>query len=167
MPRRFDGPMLEQIPQKVLDNALSGRVGDLLDRILGNADRPGDGAHSGAGFEPHGPVLGDLFNHGRPTTPPGADGSHGGQPRDHVFFGGQGAAPDGAPTVQTWHDLNPGAGDVTVQTWHDLNPDAGEARAAQSGDAALQHFELDADLGRHLDHFNSQALSMHPDWFML
>ena len=36
-----------------------------------------------------------------------------------------------------------------------------------SADVAARHFEAEGDFNRHVDHYNSQALSAHPDWFML
>lgn len=41
-----------------------------------------------------------------------------------------------------------------------------EARVADTGAAAL-HFSAEIDFNRHMDHYNSQALSAHADWFMI
>jgi hypothetical protein len=46
-----------------------------------------------------------------------------------------------------------------------ISAPAVEERA--SADVVARHFEVDGDFNRHMDHYNSQALSAHPDWFML
>lgn len=44
--------------------------------------------------------------------------------------------------------------------------EAVEARVADTGETAL-HFQAEIDFNRHTDHYNSQALSAHADWFMI
>lgn len=36
-----------------------------------------------------------------------------------------------------------------------------------SADFTARHFDSQGDFNRHLDHYNSQALSAHADWFMI
>lgn len=126
-------------PERPAGNELPGRIADILERVL----------HQGDGFGDR-PVFRDLIGDHFPRFGDGPVAFDGGPVRDHSQLGGVGGAPG-------------------VQNWHDLNPDAGSDKAAVGGDAggAALHFDPEVEFHRHVDHYNSQALSVHPDWFML
>lgn len=138
MPRIFDGP----IPERPERNALPGRIADLLDRLGVNV-RPGDGERPGPWFDQLGAIRDDLFAR-----------AHGDQQLGHGGVDSQGQAPDGGPTVQTWHDLNPDAVDAKATS------------ATVTDPASSLNFHADGEFTVRGEHYLSQALTAHADWFL-
>ncbi|MBX7249690.1 MAG: hypothetical protein K1X35_11690 [Caulobacteraceae bacterium] len=137
MPRRFDGVL----PERPAGSELPDRLGEILQRVLNLPEKPVDMGSLWALLQEQFPRLGQ-----------GPVKFDGGPVRDHAHFG-VGLGPEGVPGVQNWHDLN---------------PDAGTDKVAPASDAggAWRHIEGEGEFHPHADHYNSQALSAHPDWFL-
>lgn len=151
MPRRTDGPLPENIPDRVLQNALPDRLQGILDRYTGDHSGLKDGGPAGQ----HGPllgVLGDRPDKGVGDAAPRDPGSHVGIDHAGAVLG---------------HLLDHVRND-DPQTAGKASPDANADALGSVLDVGPRQPNFSEDsYTRHIDHYNSQALSVHPDWFMI
>jgi hypothetical protein len=140
MPHRRDGNLNVDVPVRSQGNVAPDRVQAYLDGASDHGLK-GDGFVLSA---QHGPTLGDLGSFHTPDGGPHVD--HAGMDAllanmlDHV----RGEDARVAPAVEA----------TALGT---VGGDVGPRLPGEDGGLLL----------RHSDHFNSQALTIHPDWFMI